>query len=102
MKKATLLAVLALSVSVFLFGCGSKKEEDTAKILADFLDDEMYYDKISQTHFHFVIENINDEKFLKDIEKFIDGVKYHLNQLTKKGIIKHKGSTKSGYWDILI
>ena len=30
MKKATLLAVLALSVSVFLFGCGSKKEEDTA------------------------------------------------------------------------
>lgn len=30
MKKATLLAVLALSVSVFLFGCGSKKGEDTA------------------------------------------------------------------------
>lgn len=30
MKKATLLAVLALSVSVFLFGCGSKKEVDTA------------------------------------------------------------------------
>ena len=30
MKKATLLAALALSVSVFLFGCGSKKEEDTA------------------------------------------------------------------------
>ena len=30
MKKATLLAALALSVSVFLFGCGSKKEKDTA------------------------------------------------------------------------
>lgn len=30
MKKATLLAALALSVSVFLFGCGSKKEVDTA------------------------------------------------------------------------
>ena len=30
MKKATLVAALALSVSVFLFGCGSKKEEDTA------------------------------------------------------------------------
>lgn len=61
-----------------------KKEEDTAKILADFLDDEMYYNKISQTHFHFVIENINDEKFLKDIEKFIDGVKYHLDFMEKQ------------------
>jgi hypothetical protein len=30
MKKATMLAALALSVSVFLFGCGSKKEVDTA------------------------------------------------------------------------
>ncbi len=61
-----------------------KKEEDTAKILADFLDDEIYYDKISQTHFHFVIENINDEKFLKDIEKFVDGVKYHLDFMEKQ------------------
>jgi len=31
-----------------------------------------------------------------------DGVKYHLNKLTKKGIIKHKESTKSGYWEILL
>ncbi|MBR1977001.1 hypothetical protein IKA15_01835 [bacterium] len=52
--------------------------------MADFLDDEMYYDKISQTHFHFVIENINDEKFLKDIEKFIDRVKYHLDFIEKQ------------------
>ena len=27
-----------------------------------------------------------------------EGVKYHLNNLKKKGIIEHKGSTKSGYW----
>ena len=27
-----------------------------------------------------------------------DGIQYHLNQLKKKGIIEHKGSTKSGYW----
>ena len=27
-----------------------------------------------------------------------DGVKYHLNQLKKKGIIEHHGSTKSGHW----
>lgn len=61
-----------------------KKEEETTKILADFLDDEIYYDKISQTHFHFVIENIEDEKFLKDIEKFIDGVKYHIDFMEKQ------------------
>lgn len=30
MKKTVILAALALSVSVFLFGCGSKKEVDTA------------------------------------------------------------------------
>jgi ATP-dependent DNA helicase RecG len=30
-----------------------------------------------------------------------DGVKYHLQQLTSKSIIKHIGSTKSGEWIIL-
>ena len=27
-----------------------------------------------------------------------DGIKYHLNQLKKKGIIEHHGATKAGYW----
>ena len=29
-------------------------------------------------------------------------VKYHLVQLTKKGIIKHEGATKAGKWIILL
>lgn len=29
-----------------------------------------------------------------------DGVQYHLNQLKKKGIIEHHGSTKAGYWEV--
>ena len=29
-----------------------------------------------------------------------DGVKYHLNKLTKDGIVKHEGATKSGKWII--
>ncbi|MDR2916589.1 MAG: Fic family protein [Tannerella sp.] len=30
-----------------------------------------------------------------------DGVKYHLQKMTKDGIIVHKGSTRSGYWEII-
>ena len=30
-----------------------------------------------------------------------DGVKYHLNKLVKEGRILRKGSTKSGYWEVL-
>ncbi len=30
-----------------------------------------------------------------------DGIKYHLQKLTKEGIIIHKGSTRSGYWEII-
>jgi ATP-dependent DNA helicase RecG len=30
-----------------------------------------------------------------------DGVKYHLNKLREKGIIRHVGATKKGYWEIL-
>ena len=29
-----------------------------------------------------------------------DGIKYHLNQLKKEGLIEHYGSTKSGYWKV--
>ena len=29
-----------------------------------------------------------------------NGVKYHLNQLKKKGIIEHHGATKAGYWEV--
>ncbi|MCD7931510.1 MAG: Fic family protein [Tannerellaceae bacterium] len=30
-----------------------------------------------------------------------DGIKYHLQKLTKEGMIIHQGSTRSGYWEIL-
>lgn len=29
------------------------------------------------------------------------GVKYNLNKMKKKGKIKHVGSTKDGYWEII-
>lgn len=30
-----------------------------------------------------------------------DGIKYHLQKLTKEGVIIHRGSTRSGYWEVL-
>jgi len=30
-----------------------------------------------------------------------DGVKYHLEKLKSSGFIRHKGSTKAGYWEVL-
>lgn len=30
-----------------------------------------------------------------------DGIKYHLKKLSQEGIITHKGSTRSGYWEII-
>ena len=41
----------------------------------------------------------------KELAKFIgitlDGIKYHIKNMTKSGIIKHEGSTKSGKWIII-
>ncbi|WP_221410479.1 Fic family protein [Apibacter sp. HY039] len=30
-----------------------------------------------------------------------DGVKYHLQKMTKEGVIIHKGSARNGYWEIV-
>lgn len=57
------------------------------EILDKFLEEEKYYFKIEQTHFHFVIENIENEalkeSFTNEILKFIDGALYHFEMLEK-------------------
>ena len=35
------------------------------------------------------------------LDRTSDSIKYHLAQLTKKGIVKHEGATKSGKWIII-
>ena len=30
-----------------------------------------------------------------------DGVKYHLQKMVKENVIRHQGSTRSGYWEVL-
>jgi len=52
-----------------------------SEILNKFLEEEKYYFKIEQTHFHFVIENIENEVFLEEILKFINGTIYHFEML---------------------
>ncbi|WP_317193528.1 winged helix-turn-helix domain-containing protein [Capnocytophaga genosp. AHN8471] len=41
----------------------------------------------------------------KELAQFIgitlDGIKYHIKNMTKSGIIKHEGSTKSAKWIII-
>lgn len=54
------------------------------EILDKFLEEENYYFKIEQTHFHFVIENIENEAFLNDILKFIDACLYNLQMKEKQ------------------
>lgn len=44
---------------------------------------------------------ITRKELANALNKTPDSIKHHLQQLTKKGIIKHIGSTKAGEWLIL-
>lgn len=44
---------------------------------------------------------ITRKELANALNKTPDSIKHHLQQLTKKGIIKHIGSTKTGEWLIL-
>ncbi|MBA3063967.1 winged helix-turn-helix transcriptional regulator, partial [Candidatus Woesearchaeota archaeon] len=44
---------------------------------------------------------ITKEELAKQLGITIDGVKYHIKQLRKKGVIEWKGPTKSGHWEVI-
>ncbi|MDR2791339.1 MAG: putative DNA binding domain-containing protein [Tannerellaceae bacterium] len=44
---------------------------------------------------------VTRQALASSLESTPDSIKYHLRQLTIKGVIKHEGSTKSGKWIIL-
>ena len=44
---------------------------------------------------------ITQKELAKSIGITLDGIKYHIKNMTKLGIIKHEGSTKSGKWIIV-
>jgi ATP-dependent DNA helicase RecG len=41
---------------------------------------------------------ITRNELVKKLNRTTDSIKYHLLQLTKSGVIKHVGATKSGEW----
>ncbi|MBU1204783.1 MAG: winged helix-turn-helix transcriptional regulator [Nanoarchaeota archaeon] len=44
---------------------------------------------------------ITKEELAKQLGITIDGVKYHIKQLRKKGVVEWKGPTKSGHWEVI-
>ncbi|MBI3008756.1 MAG: winged helix-turn-helix domain-containing protein, partial [Candidatus Omnitrophica bacterium] len=44
---------------------------------------------------------IRKEQLAKVFNMTVDGIKYHMRILRKKGIIKWSGSSKLGHWEIL-
>ena len=45
---------------------------------------------------------ISKEDIAEKIGISKNGVKYHLKNLSKKDIVKWKGTHRNGYWDIVI
>ena len=43
---------------------------------------------------------VTQKELAQTIGITLDGIKYHIKNMTKLGIIKHEGSTKSGKWNI--
>lgn len=44
---------------------------------------------------------ITQKELAQSIGITLDGIKYHIKNMTKSGIIKHEGSTKAGMWIII-
>lgn len=50
------------------------------EIAYKFLEDEQYYSNIQNPHFEFVLDYIEDEKFLKEIIKYLDFCAFEAKQ----------------------
>lgn len=44
---------------------------------------------------------ITQKELAQSIGITLDGIKYHIKNMTKQGLIKHEGSTKAGRWIII-
>ena len=45
--------------------------------------------------------HLNAKDIAKTVDLTIDGVRYHINNLTKKRIVKREGSSKKGKWEVI-
>ena len=56
------------------------KELDSLSLVDKFLEDEKYYLDISQPHFEFIKDYLDDDKFLNELKKYFDFLKYEEEQ----------------------
>ena len=107
-----------ISKKYFEEGFGADNPENTQEHLGDRENAQKTPKKTPKKHPRNTQEtpkNIQDEIIeaiknnpsitRKELEVLLDrtpdSIKYHLAQLTKKGVVKHEGATKSGKWIIL-
>ena len=76
-QKASLCTFLKSFVKI-------NKNLEAAAILNKFIEDETYYYNIENPHFYFVIENIENDEFIRDlkmvIEALLSDIKYKEKQ----------------------
>ena len=56
------------------------KDLSSLDLVDKFMEDEKYYLDISQPHFEFVKDYLEDDKFLNELKKYFDFLKYEEGQ----------------------
>lgn len=56
------------------------KNLSSLELVDKFMEDEKYYLDISQPHFEFVKDYLEDDKFLNELKKYFDFLKYEEEQ----------------------
>ena len=56
------------------------KDLSSLELVDKFMEDEKYYLDISQPHFEFVKDYLEDDKFLNELKKYFDFLKYEEEQ----------------------
>ncbi len=56
------------------------KDLSSLDLVDKFMEDEKYYLDISQPHFEFVKDYLEDDKFLNELKKYFDFLKYEEEQ----------------------
>lgn len=69
-------------------------QETTQETIQETTRDKIIKEMISNP-------NVTRKQLSKIIGLSDAGIKYHLRELTKDGIIAHKGATKKGYWVVI-
>jgi ATP-dependent DNA helicase RecG len=82
-----------------------ENEETTQEIEATTQENEISTQETTQQKILLSIQDkpdITRRELAEKVGISSNGVKYHLDKLKNRGVIRHVGATKKGYWEILI